>query len=210
MVGGLVILSVGLFLMSFLRADTPNVVLWVWMFVAGFGVGPTFAVFTIIVQNAVPFSELGAATADLTLFRQIGTTMGLTLAFTFFRENLTWTLLHDQIVAAGAPASAVPTTPPPGFDLSSLTSVTSTGNPLAFVSQLPANLQAIFIQGFHQAFTLAISNSMLLGVGAAAVSVVVAAVFLKEIPLRTSTGAQAAAGKPAPEPTVVGATPALD
>jgi len=104
----------------------------------------------------------------------------------------------------------VPTTPPPGFDLSSLTSVTSTGNPLAFVSQLPAELQAIFIQGFHQAFTLAISSSMLLGVGAAAVSVVVAAVFLKEIPLRTSTGAQAAAGKPAPEPTVVGATPALD
>ena len=49
------------------------------------------------------------------------------------------------------------------------------------------------LQGFHQAFTLAISNSMLLGVGAAAVSVVVAAIFLKEIPLRTSTAAQAAA-----------------
>ena len=115
MVGGLVILAIGLFLMSFLRADTPNLVLWGWMFVAGFGVGPTFAVFTIIVQNAVPFSELGAATSDLTLFRQIGTTMGLTLAFTFFRENLTWTLLHDQIVAAGAPAAVVPSTPPAGL-----------------------------------------------------------------------------------------------
>jgi EmrB/QacA subfamily drug resistance transporter len=208
-VGGLIILAIGLYLMSFLRSDTPNVVLWGWMFIAGFGVGPTFAVFTIIVQNAVPFSELGAATADLTLFRQIGTTMGLTLAFTFFRENLTWTLLHDQIVAAGAPASAVPTTPPPGFDLSSLTSVTSTGDPLAFVSQLPVQLQGIFVQGFHQAFTIAIANSMILGVGAAAVSVVVA-FFLKEIPLRTSSGAQATAGKPAPEKAIVGATPALD
>ena len=127
------------------------------MFVAGFGVGPTFAVFTIIVHNAVPFSELGAATADLTLFRQVGTTLGLTLAFTFFRENLTWTLLHDQIVAAGAPAALVPTTSPPGFDLSQLTSVTSTGNPLAFVSQLPAQFQTLFIQGFHQAFTIAIA-----------------------------------------------------
>jgi EmrB/QacA subfamily drug resistance transporter len=208
-VGGLAILSIGLYLMSFLRADTPNVVLWGWMFVAGFGVGPTFAVFTIIVQNAVPFSELGAATADLTLFRQIGTTMGLTLAFTFFRENLTWGLLHDQIVAAGVPAAQVPVSPPPGFDLSSLTSVTSTGNPLAFVTSLPTQVQGLFIQGFHQAFTIAIANSMILGVGAAAVSVVVA-FFLKEIPLRTSTGVQAVAGKPAPEPTVVGATPALD
>jgi EmrB/QacA subfamily drug resistance transporter len=209
-VGGLVILAIGLYLMSFLRADTPIAVLWGWMFVAGFGVGPTFAVFTIIVQNAVPFSELGAATADLTLFRQVGTTLGLTLAFTFFRENLTWTLLHDQIVAAGAPAAFVPTTPPPGFDLSQLTSVTSTGNPLAFVSQLPAQFQAVFIQGFHQAFTIAIANSMLLGVGAAVASVVVA-LFLREIPLRTTLGAKPAAeGKVAREPSVPTAVAALD
>jgi hypothetical protein len=167
-------------------------------------------VFTIIVQNAVPFSELGAATADLTLFRQIGTTMGLTLAFTFFRENLTWTLLHDQIVAAGAPATLVPVTPPAGFDLSSLTSVTSAGNPLAFVSQVPSQFQPVFIQGFHQAFTIAISNSMLLGVGAAAVSIVVA-LFIREIPLRTTVGARPAAeGKPAVEQSVVAAKPALE
>jgi EmrB/QacA subfamily drug resistance transporter len=182
---GLSILAVGLYLMSGLRADTPNLTLSAWMFVAGFGVGPTFAVFTIIVQNAVPFSELGAATADLTLFRQIGTTMGLTLAFTLFRDNLSWGLLHDQIVAAGAPAQLVPTSPPAGFDLGQLTSVTSSGNPLAFVSQLPAEFQAVFIQGFHQAFTIAIANSMFLGVGAAAAAALVS-FLLHEIPLRTS------------------------
>ncbi|MGH2513134.1 MAG: MDR family MFS transporter, partial [Candidatus Limnocylindrales bacterium] len=163
-IGGLVIMAIGLYLMSMLRSDTPNSVLWVWMFVAGFGVGPTFAVFTIIVQNAVPFSELGAATADLTLFRQIGTTMGLTLAFTFFRENLTWTLLHDQIVAAGVPAAMVPVSPPAGFDLGSLTSVTPSGDPLAFISALPAQVQQLFVEGFHAAFTIAIANSMILGV----------------------------------------------
>jgi EmrB/QacA subfamily drug resistance transporter len=209
-VGGLAILAIGLYLMSFLRADTSDLVLSLWMFVAGFGVGPTFAVFTIIVQNSVPFHELGTATSDLTLFRQIGTTLGLTLAFTFFRENLTWTLLHDQIVAAGAPAALVPTSPPSGFDLSSLTSVTSTGNPLAFVSQLPAQFQAVFVQGFHQAFTIAIANSMLLGVGAAVASVVVS-LLLKEIPLRTTLGAKPASeAKPAPEPPVASPAAALD
>jgi EmrB/QacA subfamily drug resistance transporter len=209
-VGGLVILAIGLYLMSFLRADTSDLVLSMWMFVAGFGVGPTFAVFTIIVQNSVPFHELGTATSDLTLFRQIGTTLGLTLAFTFFRENLTWTLLHDQIVAAGAPAALVPTSPPAGFDLSSLTSVTSTGNPLEFITRVPAQAQALFIQGFHQAFTIAIANSMLLGVGAAVASVVVS-LLLKEIPLRTTLGARPAAeGKPAPEAASASPVGALD
>ncbi len=184
---GLVILTVGLALMTNLRADTPDLILSGWMFVAGFGVGPTFAVFTIIVQNAVPFSELGAATSDLTLFRQIGTTMGLTLAFTFFRDNLTWGLLHDQIVSAGAPAAMVPTSPPAGFDLGQLTSVTGTGDPLAFVSQLPAQFQAAFVQGFHQAFTIALANSMLLGVGAAVLAVV-ASLGIRELTLRTHVG----------------------
>jgi EmrB/QacA subfamily drug resistance transporter len=207
---GLVILAIGLALMSNLRADTPDLVLSGWMFVAGFGVGPTFAVFTIIVQNAVPFSELGAATADLTLFRQIGTTMGLTLAFTFFRDNLTWGLLHDQIVAAGAPAALVPTSPPPGFDLGSLTSVTSSGDPLAFLTQLPAQLQQVFIQGFHQAFTIALANSMLLGVGAAVLAVVVS-LLLREVPLRGHFGAESGTdGRRAPDPVRSTRVPVLD
>ncbi len=207
-VGGLVVLSIGLFLMSNLRADTPNLVLWSWMFVAGLGVGPTFAVFTIIVQNAVPFHDLGAATSDLTLFRQIGTTIGLTLAYTLFRENLSWTLLHDQIIAAGAPASASRATPPPGFDLSQLTSVTGSGNPLEFVSQLPAEMQAIFIQGFHQAFTIAIANSMLLGVGAA-VGAVIVSLFVRELPLRATTS-EAPVVAAQPDAVVPTAQPVLD
>ena len=207
---GLVILAIGLGLMTNLRADTPDLMLSGWMFVAGFGVGPTFAVFTIIVQNAVPFSELGAATADLTLFRQIGTTMGLTFAFTFFRDNLTWGLLHDQIVAAGAPAALVPTSPPPGFDLGSLTSVTSSGDPLAFLTQLPAQLQQVFIQGFHQAFTIALANSMLLGVGAAVLAVVVS-LLLREVPLRGHFGAESGTDRRrAPEPVRATRVPVLD
>ncbi len=195
---GLVLLFIGLFLMTNLRADTSDLMLSLWMLIAGAGVGPIFAVFTIIVQNSVPFKDLGAATSDLTLFRQIGTTIGLTLAFTLFRNNLTWGLLHDQIVAAGAAPESVPTTPPPGFDLGALTSVGSSGsNPLAFVESLPAATQQIFIAGFHDAFTIAIANSMYLGVAAAAVAVV-AALFVREIPLR---GHEPAAARTSAEPS---------
>ena len=42
-------------LMTQLRPTRRVPVVWLWMFIAGLGVGPTFAVFTIVVQNAVPF-----------------------------------------------------------------------------------------------------------------------------------------------------------
>jgi EmrB/QacA subfamily drug resistance transporter len=202
---GLAILIVGMGLLTQLRVGTDDTVLAAWMFVAGMGIGPTFAVFTIIVQNAVPFHELGAATSDLTLFRQIGTTIGIAVAFTIFRLNFTWDLLRDQIVAAGAPAAFVPTTPPAGFDIAKLTQVGGGGG-ASFLSQIPAQFQPIFLDGFHRALTLSIANSIWLGVAAAGVALV-AAFALKEIPLRTTNRAQAAAAAPAGAPVGAPAHP---
>ena len=54
------------------------------MFIAGLGVGPTFSVFTIVIQNAVPFRQLGVATSNLTFFRQIGGTVALAFVGTIF------------------------------------------------------------------------------------------------------------------------------
>ena len=184
---GMVLLTVGLALMTQLRFDTPDTTLWAWMFVAGLGVGPTFAVFTIVVQNAVPFHELGTATSDLTLFRQIGTTVGLTMAFTLFTNNLTWNLLRTEIIGRGAPAQYVPATAPAGFSSSALTDPLGATSALSFLTQLPSQLQALFLQGFHSAFTIAIANSMWLGVGAT-VAAFVATLFLREIPLRAHHG----------------------
>ena len=57
--GALIITAVGLFLLSTMHADTPVPLLWAFMFVTGIGVGPTFAVFILIVQNSVPVARLG-------------------------------------------------------------------------------------------------------------------------------------------------------
>ena len=185
MIASIAILILGQVLLTALHVGINDTELSLRMFVAGLGVGPTFAVFTIIVQNAVPFHELGAATADLTLFRQIGTTVGVAMAYTMFRINFTWDLLRQQVIAAGAPASVVPTSAPAGFDIAKLTSVGGGGT--SFLSQLPAQLQTPFLEGFHQALTIAIANSLWLGVGAAVLALV-ATVALREIPLRTSLG----------------------
>jgi EmrB/QacA subfamily drug resistance transporter len=204
---GLSILAVGLGLMTQLRVDTPDNLLAAWMFIAGLGVGPTFAVFTIVVQNAVPFHELGAATSDLTLFRQIGTTVGIALAYTIFRNNLSWDLLRTEIVNAGAPAQLLPATPPAGFDIGQLTSVTGGGND--FFTQIPAQFQSVVVEGFHSAFTVALANSIWLGVGAS-VAAVAAAVFLHEIPLRATRGGPAVAARPGAEVVPSGGTPVPD
>ena len=184
-VGALAFAAVGVGLMTQLRADTPDLTLWMWMFLAGVGIGPSMAVFTIIVQNAVPFSELGAATSDLTLFRQIGGTVGLTLAFTLFRNFLSWGAIRTQLIGAGAPAQLVPAQAPAGFDTGQLTNVGGSGP--SFMGQIPAQFQAIFVEGFHRAFSIALGNAMWLGVGALAIASLSVA-LLHEQPLRQHFG----------------------
>ena len=89
--------------MTQLTATTPLPIVWFWMFLAGLGVGPTFAVFTIIVQNAVPFSQLGVATSNLTFFRQIGGTVALAIVGTIFGTTFKEQMV-PQLGAAGVPA----------------------------------------------------------------------------------------------------------
>ncbi len=199
LVASMAILAVGLALFVNLRADTPDTSLWLWMAVAGIGVGPMMAIFTLIVQNAVPFSLLGTATSDLTLVRQIGTSVGLTVAFTLFENNLTWGLLRTQIVAAGAPAAYVPTTTPAGFNIGQ--DLTSVGGSSAtqFLTQIPAQLQPIFLDGFHQAFSIALGNSMWIG-AVAAVIACGASLLLHELPLRATHPAEEAAATLVPVP----------
>ena len=180
-VGALALGGVGIALLTNLRADTPEVILWAWMFVAGVGIGPTMAVFTVVIQNAVPFGELGTATSVMTLFRQIGGMVGLTFAFTVFRNFLGWDTIRTELIAAGAPAAMVPATAPAGFDAGQLANVAGSGPD--FLAQVPAEFQAIFIDGFNRAFSIALANSMWVGVAAMAVATV-SVLLLREHPLR--------------------------
>src|SRR6476620_8488655 len=80
--------------------------MWLWMALAGLGIGPSFAVFTLIVQNAVSPNRIGVATSSLTFFQQIGGTIGLTVATTLFAARLA-TEIPIQLTKAGVPAQFV-------------------------------------------------------------------------------------------------------
>jgi EmrB/QacA subfamily drug resistance transporter len=202
LVGSMALVAVGLALFTNLRPDTPTAYLWLWMVVAGIGIGPMMAIFTLIVQNAVPFRLLGTATSDLTLMRQIGTSVGLTVAFTLFENNLTWGLLRTQIIAAGAPTAIVPPTAPAGFNIGQALTSVDTSSATQFLTQVPAQLQPIFLNGFHAAFSIALGNSMWIGAAAALVACA-ASLLLHELPLRSTHAVERLEGVPAAGPVGV-------
>ena len=190
-VGAIVLMGISTALMTQLTADTPLPVVWGWMFLSGLGVGPTFAVFTIIVQNAVPFQMLGVATSNLTFFRQIGGSVALAIVGTIFGTEFQ-RQLGPQMGAAGVPPQVVA-----GFgqavssgavDFNKLTGVGDLGT--IILSSIPQQLQAAIapfipniVAGIHQAFSLAVAQTFFIGVVAAAIAAVAAAA-MAELPLR--------------------------
>ena len=193
-IGGLAIMAVGLLLMTNIRADTPLPVLWAWMFVTGFGIGPTLSVFTIIVQNAVPMRALGVATSNLTFFRQIGGSVGLALIGTVFANRLT-AEIPTQVAAAGVPPQVVDQFAAAGRDGTSLVVV---GQDLgqSILAGVPEQLRPLvepiipnIVFGIHQAFSIAVSEVFRIGVGTT-IAALLASLAMRELPLRTSLGTQ--------------------
>jgi MFS family permease len=68
---------VGLVLVSFANADTHLVWVSLSMLVLGIGLGNCMQPLLLIVQSAVPPTEIGVATSSATFFRQIGGTLGV-------------------------------------------------------------------------------------------------------------------------------------
>ena len=201
---GLGLMTAGLALMTQLRADTPLPALWFWMFVAGVGIGPTLSVFTIVVQNAVPFSQLGVATSNLTFFRQIGGSIGLAITGTLFGTRLLEEI-PVQLTAAGVPPQAVAQFSGAGTGaLDNLVGVGGAGGLgaqiLALVPEaLRASVEPLIptiVAGIHQAFSIAVSTAFQVGV-VTTILAFVAALAVREIPLRKTVGEAAPAAAPA-------------
>jgi EmrB/QacA subfamily drug resistance transporter len=187
---GLAVMAVGLLLMSQIRADTELPVLWSWMFVTGLGIGPTLAVFTIVVQNAVPVRSLGVATSNLTFFRQVGGSVGLAALGTIFATRLA-DEIPVQVAAAGVPQQLVDQFV--GQDGGNAANFFEVGKDLGatLLAAIPPQFQETvkpiipnIVFGIQQAFSLAVSQVFLVGVGTTLAALVVVVLFMKQIPLR--------------------------
>ncbi len=203
--GSLLCLALGLFMLTHLEADTERVSLWLWMAVTGVGIGPSFAVFTLVVQNSVPHERVGVGTSSLTFFQQIGGTVGLTIAGTLFASRMA-TEVPTQLISAGIPPElanqfAGSNGNGEGVDLE------GTGDlgqrilaavPEQFRAAVEPLIPAI-VQAIHDAFSIALAATFWVGIVGALIAAAFA-LFLHEEPMRETfemeepTQSQASAG----------------
>jgi EmrB/QacA subfamily drug resistance transporter len=180
----LVIEAVGLFLLTNIRPDTPSWMLWLWMAVTGIGVGPSFAAFTLVVQNAVPPRALGSATSSLTLFQQIGGTIGLAITGTILSSKLLEEMPR-QMTAGGVPEQLANQFGSGGS--ASLNQLTNVGGNLGaqilastpdqFKPAVEPFIQAI-VNGIYAAFSIATGATFLVGIVTALVAALVVLVVM--------------------------------
>ena len=182
----LVTMAAGLWLLTNLRADTPIPLVWLWMFITGIGVGPSFAVFTLIVQNSVPIQRLGTATSNLTFFQSVGGTIGLAITGTIFGTTLA-AEAPRQLVAAGVPPELAAGG---GGQLDAATAVGDLGAailaqvPEAFRAQVEPFIPAI-VDAIHQAVSIATASTFYVGVAASLLAALLVA-GLKEVRMGAS------------------------
>jgi len=188
--GAILLLSAGSLLLTNIKADTDPWALRAWLLLAGLGVGPTLSVFTIVVQNAVPFKLLGAATSNLTFFRQVGASVGLAVVGSYFGGQLARTIPAE--LAAVAPAGTFNSFfAVAGENLDQLTNVGGKFDP-ALLALIPAEYLQAFFGAIKAGIADAIGSIFWIAVVASLIAFV-AATLIEEIPLRSKARANAPA-----------------
>jgi EmrB/QacA subfamily drug resistance transporter len=104
---GLVVCTAGIYLLSKMTIDTPNAEVVRDMIMVGGGLGVTFPIFTIAVQNAFPHNKLGVVSAATQFFRSIGGTMGVAIMGSLMNNNLK-SEMGNLLVKHAEPAKILP------------------------------------------------------------------------------------------------------
>jgi EmrB/QacA subfamily drug resistance transporter len=176
---GTAVLAAGLFLLSRLDEHTSILLMDLYFFVLGFGLGLIIQVLVIAVQNSADYTDLGAATSGATFFRTIGGSFGVSIFGAVFANRLTaeMTSALHQLTGRGL-------TLPPGFNPK-----TATSDPAA-LKGLPADIHTAVIH----AYTLALQPVFLIAVPVALIAFVLSW-FLREVPLRGAAAGAADIGE---------------
>jgi len=179
---GTATMTVGLYLLSHLGVTTSVWLSSVYMLVLGAGIGASLQVLVVAVQNAVSYADLGAATGGTTFFRSIGGSFG----------TATFGAVFSNVLAGDLAAALHGLRLPPGVTAAS-------GASPALLDRLPAAVHAGYVSGYATALQTVFLVAVPFGVLAFALSWT-----LKDVPLRTSTGAPDPADTLAPtsRPTV--------
>jgi EmrB/QacA subfamily drug resistance transporter len=176
---GLSLMTIGLFMLSTLTETTAFWKLAIYGILVGAGLGLSMQTIVIALQNSVDFRDLGVATSANTFFRSIGATMGVALFGTVYASRLAHNLpIEVEKIRATNPEALVGATPEKFAALEENTAVLQT-----FTPELQAGIVHAFVNSFHVVFLTAVPITI---IG------FFIAFMLRETPLRTGAGHQAA------------------
>jgi EmrB/QacA subfamily drug resistance transporter len=162
---GTLILSFGLWLFTHVSLHTNPLAFASWMLVVGIGLGTFMQVMTLAIQNSVDRRELGTATSSATFFRSLGSSFGGALFGAILTSRLA------QHLSASLPTQAN------GAHINIQAIQTGAAGIHSLPPPLMSAVLVAFSKSFQDMFWLTIPFSVL---------AFVAALFLKEVPLRSS------------------------
>jgi EmrB/QacA subfamily drug resistance transporter len=189
---GTAVITAGLYLLSTMTVHTGNDELVRDMVVLGLGLGTSMALYTIVVQNVFSASRLGVVTASLAFFRSIGGAVGAALLGSVMIGRFTDDVQAGLAALPPAVTSHMGTLTNSAQVLMNATNTEITaalapyGAPGAAIA---AQLETIRNTGIASG----ISEVFAIGAGLMVVALV-ASLFLREIPLRTTNEETPAAG----------------
>ena len=213
-----VILSVGVFFLARMDANTTYLQASLFMVLAGIGMGLFFPVQTLAAQNAVPRNRIGVGTGVITYLRALGQTLGVAIAGTVVNNTI------SSDLPTRVPANTVQQLTPAGWQAATNTEIlidqkyrdTVLHTAQQFASQAAAKQAAAHVpagpsqsiaaqqaatqasqqvahllnqvfDALKQSMVLAIQHGLLVLLCFCA-GAFIAALFLKDIPLRKSWG----------------------
>lgn len=181
-VGGALMIA-GLYLLSLMDTGTTRFTSGLYMAVLGLGMGCLMQITMLVAQNSVEMKDMGVASSSTTLFRTLGSSFGVAIMGALFNNRVK----HVMAERAGAVGKGI-TEKSAQLDAKSL-------------HKLPAAAR----EAYQHAVSAGTHSAFVLGAGIA-VLVLVAALFVKEVPLRSgpqkssADHAEAAAQTSAPAP----------
>ncbi|MFG3207202.1 MDR family MFS transporter [Streptomyces sp. NPDC048192] len=167
-VAGGALMIAGLYLLSLMDTGTTRLTSGIYMAVLGLGMGCLMQITMLVAQNSVEMKDMGVASSSTTLFRTLGSSFGVAIMGALFNDRVK----HVMAERAGALGKGV-TEKSAQLDAKSL-------------AKLPATAR----EAYQHAVSAGTHSAFLLGSGIAVI-VLVASLFVKEVPLRT--------GKPSAE-----------
>ncbi|MFF4347681.1 MDR family MFS transporter [Streptomyces sp. NPDC001530] len=166
---GSVLMIVGLFLLAQMDTETTRLTSGLYMAVLGAGMGCLMQITMLVAQNSVEMKDMGVASSSTTLFRTLGSSFGVAIMGALFNHRV------QDVMAerAGALGSKV-TEQSAQLDAASL-----------------AKLPVVAREAYQHAVSSGTHSAFLLG-SAVAVVALVAAVFVKEVPLKGAAASKSA------------------